>query len=1003
MPIPAIALLDTSCPIKPAWAIFDSIWYSKKYARFLPNDLARAPQSLLAFYLQSGCRAGHSPSALFDEQFYLSRNPDIAILVAAGHYRSGFDHFCQYGHRSLSPHWLFDDAHYADLHDDMTLQNLDLHRFHGRYDHYLTTGQHEHRSAHLLFDSRFYRKKAIAAGYAADAIDAQGCFSHHLACLQTDAAELPPSIYFDPAWYIGQHESVRAEIEEAGLSSALEHYLTRNEHDAVGGDAVAEFSEKFYRDRNPDVRRLITSGQFRNGYHHFLQLGAFELRSPSPDIDLAYYRDANDRVATDLNAGEVRDAFAHLRGIGLRIGLSATPSDPRSELSEPAAKQLFVRKAMANLALFARRKLDFSAATPPDLSVVMVLFEKFELTMLSLCALRDNYAGAIELIIIDNASTDDSPRISEYIIGAKITLLPQNIGYSRAANLGLQQVTSAQLLFLNNDVELGHGAIATAIARLQSDPRIGAVGGKIIRTHGRLQEAGSIIWRDGTVSGYMRDAAPLTPEANFVRDVDFCSGVFLFCSTSLIQQLGGFDADFSPAYYEDVDLCRRIAVAGYRVVYDPAVVIHHLEYGSAANSEASKARMQRGRQIFLRKHENHLQTKREHTPQNVIFARSADTARSRILVIEDTIPLRRLGSGYVRANDIVRAIAAEHSVSVFPLNGAPYDIMSIYGDFPDHVEILHDRDFSGLAELLEARSGYYDIIWISRTHNLNRVLPILLASGIDPEQTPLILDTEAIASLRDAARAALTAEPFDVEAKLREAFASAARCRHVIAVNQAEADHLRRFEFPAISILGTMREPQPTANSYAAREGLLLVAAIHQPDSPNLDALDWYADAILPALALEMRQVPLLTVAGYIGPEIDLSRYAAHPHIRIHGPSADLRPFYNRNRLFIAPTRFAAGTPYKLYESAAFGLPAVATELLAGQLQWQNGVELLTAPAGDAKNFAAQIAQLYRSETIWHELRANALARIAKDNTPAGFNATVANILNSVKLQIRLG
>jgi GT2 family glycosyltransferase/glycosyltransferase involved in cell wall biosynthesis len=994
MPLPAVALLDPSCPIKPAWALFDSIWYSKKYARYLPDDLARAPQSLLAFYLQSGCRAGHSPSALFDEQFYLSRNPDIAILVEAGHYRSGFDHFCQYGHRALSPHWLFDDAHYADLHDDMTLENLDLHRFHGRYDHYLTNGQHEHRSAHLLFDSRFYRAKAIAAGDDPGAIDAQGCFSHYLGRLQTDSAELPPSIYFDPAWYIAQHENLRAEIEEAGISSALEHYLTRNEH-----DPVSEFSEKFYRDSNPDVRRLIASGQFRNGYHHFLQLGAFELRSPSPDIDLAYYRDANSRVADALNSGQVRDAFAHLRGTGLRIGLSASPSGPRSALSEPAAKQLFIRKAMTNLALFARRKLDFSAAAPPDLSVIMVLFEKFELTMLSLCALRDNYAGAIELIIIDNASTDDSPRIGEVVIGAKITLLPQNIGYSRAANLGLQQVTTPQLLLLNNDVELGHGAIAAAIARLQSDPRIGAVGGKIIRTHGSLQEAGSIIWKDGTVSGYMRDAAALAPEANFVRDVDFCSGVFLFCSTSLIQQLGGFDPDFSPAYYEDVDLCRRIWVAGYRVIYDPAVVIHHLEYGSAANSEASKALMQRGRQIFLRKHENHLQTKRENTPQNAIFARSADTARSRILVIEDTIPLRRLGSGYVRSNDIVRAIAAGHSVSVFPLNGAPYDIMSIYGDFPDHVEILHDRDFNALAELLEARSGYYDCIWISRTHNLNRVLPILLASGIDPEETPLILDTEAIASLRDAARAALDAAPFDLDAKLREAFAAAARCRHLIAVNQAEADQLRRLAFPAISILGTMREPQPTPSSFAAREGLLLVAAIHQPDSPNLDALNWYADAILPALALEMRQVPLLTVAGYIGPEIDLSRYAAHPHIKIHGPAADLRPFYDRNRLFIAPARFAAGTPYKLYETAAYGLPAVATDLLAGQLQWQNGVELLTAPACDAKSFAARIAQLYRSETIWQELRANALARIAKDNTPAHFNATVATILNSVKVQ----
>jgi GT2 family glycosyltransferase len=988
MPLPAIALLDASCPIKPAWALFDADWYSKKYHHRLPAGLS--PQDLLAFYLQSGCRAGHSPSALFDEQFYLSSNPDVAILVEAGHYRSGFDHFCQYGHRGLSPHWLFDDAYYADLHEDMTLENLDAHLFHGRYDHYLKDGQREHRSAHLLFDSRFYRAKAIAAGEDAADIEGEGSFSHYLGRLQSGAPELPPSIYFDPLWYIEHDETLRAQIE-AGLCSALEHYLTHKDR-----DPLAEFSEYFYLASNPDIRQLIASRKFRNGYHHFLQLGAFELRSPSPGIDLAHYRDAHSRVQNDLNTGLARDAFAHLRAIGTKIGLSAAPFTPRPEITEADTKQLFIRKAQANLALFGRRKLDFTPATAPDLAVVMVLFEKFELTMLSLCALRDNYSGAIELIIIDNASTDDSPRIGEFLVGAKIILLPQNIGYLRAANLGLQQVTAPQILFLNNDVELGHAAIATAIARLQSNVEIGAVGGKVIRTHGRLQEAGSIIWQDGAVTGYMRDASPLAPEANFVRDVDFCSGVFLLCRTALIEQLGGFDPDFSPAYYEDVDLCLRISAAGYRIVYDPAIVIHHLEYGSAADTQASQVLMQRGQKIFTRKHHNYLRHKLQHTQQNSSFARSADQARQRILFIEDTVPLRRLGSGYVRANDIIHAIAAGHSVSVFPLNRTNCDIISICADFPEDVEVLHDRDITSLAELLEARRGFYGAIWISRTHNLDRILPILRSSGVDPEKTPLILDTEAIVSLRDAARAVLDAAPFDLDAKLREEFAAAACCRHLIAVNLAEADHLRALGFPAIAVLGTHRKPQPMPESFSAREGLLFVAAIHQPDSPNLDALHWYADEILPALALEMDKIPLLTVVGHIGPEIDLSRFDGHEHIKIHGPASDLRPFYNRNRLFVAPTRFAAGTPYKLYETASFGLPAVTTDLLAGQLQWQHGIELFTAPVGEAKTFAAQIAHLYRSERSWGELRAGALARIAKENTAAGFNATVSRILGSL-------
>lgn len=991
MPLPAIELLDASCPIKPAWALFDAEWYRTKYA---PAGPARTPRDILAYYLQTGSRAGHSPSHLFDEHFYLARNPDAGILVAAGHCRSGFDHFCQYGYRSRSPHWLFDDAHYGSLHEDMTVENLELNRFYGRYDHYLRAGQREHRSPHPLFDGKFYRLKAIAAGEAADAIDGPGAFSHYLARLQTAAAELPPSIYFDPAWYL---QNI-APGETALGCSAIEHYLCHRGSDRIAGDPVPEFSEGFYLEHNPDVRHLIAAGQFRSGYHHFLTYGAFELRRPSAEVDLSYYRDTSSQVRNDLNAGQARDAFAHLRNFGLRLGLPAAPASAQPPVTEAASKQLFIGKARANLAWFGRRKLDFAPAATPILSIVMVLFEKFELTMLALCALRDNYHGAIELILVDNASTDDTLQIGDYLDGAKILSLATNTGYANACNLGLAEAGCPYVLLLNNDIELGHGAIAAAIARMQSDARIGAVGAKIIRTHGRLQEAGSIIWDDGAVSGYMRDASPLAPEANFVRDVDFCSGVFLLCRAGLIESLGGFDTDFTPAYYEDVDLCIRIAAAGYRVVYDPGVVVHHLEYGSAPNTQASMALMRRGRQTLVRKHPEFLQGKSPQAPANFVLARGSNNFRKRVLFIEDTVPLRHLGSGYVRANDVVRAIAADCNVTVFPLNGAPYAFMRIYADFPDHVEILHDRDAAGLADLLEARGGNFDCIWISRTHNLNRILPMLLAAGIDPERTPLVLDTEAIATLRDAGRAKLAAEPFDSAANLRAEFANAGYCRKLITVNRAEAECLRDLGLPEAAILGNMRAPQPTGKSFAARDGLLFVAAMHRPDSPNLDALHWYAGEILPALAAAMDQVPFLTVVGHIGPDIDLSQFDNHKHLRINGPAQDLQPFYNRSRIFIAPTRFAAGSAYKLVETASFGLPGVATDLLAGQLEWQSGVELLAAPVGDAKSFAAQIAHLYRSERLWRELRAGALARVGNENTIAAFRAQVSGILSSVGL-----
>jgi GT2 family glycosyltransferase/glycosyltransferase involved in cell wall biosynthesis len=983
---------------RPAWAQFDAAWYldcHKPAHDYCEGRLEDA----LAYYLDIGVQLGDSPSPLFDEAYYLAQNPDVHELVKEGQYRSGFDHFCQHGHRILSPHWLFDDALYGRLHDDMSLENLDQHGFVGRYDHYLRTGQHERRVAHYMFDAGFYRLRAIEAGADVPAFDAQGPYVHYLRRLRPGAPEPRPSIYFEPRWYLESHAGLNLESET--FRSALEHYL-RNETPEFY-DPVPQFSEAYYRAAYRDVTHAIETGTYRNGFQHFVQFGAFELRRPRPEIDLVHYRDANPRVQEDLRAGRVRDAFAHLRLIGLPENFSTAPADALPLITEPVARQMFVRKARDNLLLLARRKLDFTTASPA-LSVVMVAFNKFELTMLALTSLRDHFSGGIELILIDNGSTDETRLIGDAITGAKILRLDENIGYLRAANRGLELVTAPALLYLNNDVELSHGAITAALARLDSDPAIGAVCAKVLRSHGALQEAGCIIWRDGATSGYLRDAPADAPAANFVRDVDFGSAVFLLCRTQPIRALGGFDEDFSPAYYEDADLCLRLRGAGHRIIYDPAVTLTHLEFGSAQNSESAMALMRRGRQIFRRKHRGFLLGQPEPGTISPVFARSIAPPNSqrgkRILFLEDTIPLRHFGSGFVRANDIVRALAeAGHEVSVFPINGIRSGEMRIFADFPDNVEILHDQSINVLDIFLRERAAFYDLIWISRTHNLTRVLPLFEEAGLDTQDCPIVLDTEAIVTMRDAAAAIITGRDqknFNVDAALRAEFAGAGICRHVTAVSRFEVDILNAIGLSAVSLLGTAREPALTAPDFANREGLLFVASIHRQDSPNLDALLWYVNIIMPALAAEMATVPVLNFVGYVAPEVDLSALENQPELKIHGRVGDLTPFYASNRVFIAPTRFAAGTPYKLYEGAAFGLPIVATDLLARQLGWAAGHELLTAPVGDPRRFAAQIALLYRTEILWRRLRENAAARLAAENSKAGFTAAVQHVLDAV-------
>ena len=177
----------------------------------------------------------------------------------------------------------------------------------------------------------------------------------------------------------------------------------------------------------------------------------------------------------------------------------------------------------------------------------------------------------------------------------------------RGGNAALACIRAEAALFLHKDVELVPGAVAAALRCLGSDPRIGAVGGKVIRAHGLLHEAGGIVWRDGTIQAYQRDAFPLLPEANFRRDVAYCSRVFLLVRADLLRQLEGFDDAYAPGGYEDVDLCVRIQQAGFRVVYDPSVALYHMVHGSAPAGALPEADKARQRQVFCRRHAAWLQ------------------------------------------------------------------------------------------------------------------------------------------------------------------------------------------------------------------------------------------------------------------------------------------------------------------------------------------------------------------------------------------------------------
>ncbi len=724
----------------------------------------------------------------------------------------------------------------------------------------------------------------------------------------------------------------------------------------------------------------IESGQFRNGYDHFIQFGVFECRKPHPDIDLAAYFRSVD-VQADIQNGLCRDAFAHY----VAKSLSGELVTPRIAISEPESRALFAARARHLRPLFARQKIDFSVTGEPRISAIVVMYNQLDLTLAALDSLRRNFSGDIELILADSGSTDQTRHIERYVAGAKLVRFNHNVGFIEGCNSALPHVTAPVTLFMNNDILLERGAVAAALARLAASPAIGAVGGKIIRSNGALQEAGCIIWRDGGTQGYLRDADPNIPEANFVREVDFCSAVFLAVRTELLQRLGGFDPEFKPAYFEETDLCIRLQQAGHSVVYDPAITIIHQEY-SSGDAAIANVMMAQNSPKFRAKHKAFLRTRHPRDPEHLVHARSPRRLGRRILFIEDRIPLRHLGSGFTRSNDIIWTMAAlGHQVTVFPIYRPVENILDIYRDFPDTVEIIHDREMPDLANFLAQRSLYFDLVWLTRTHNAERLRETLAAAAPHLPHGRIVLDTEAVAAVREAGRAEAGASgrgsPPALDAAIRQELAAAAYCAKIVAVNQQDAALIRAAGFPDVSVLGHAHSLAPTPKPFDERRGLLFLGAIHDQDSPNLDGLEWFAEHVLPLLEAALPADADITIAGTVSRRIDLSRLGQAPRIVLAGPVEDLPPLFDRHRVFFAPTRFAGGIPFKLHEAASFGLPAVASDILVRQLGWTAGAEILAAPTTDPAAFATQITRLYTDSALWNRLRANALQRLAVENS----------------------